>query len=206
MPGKKIKIFSCVLILFLSLLLPPLCYAHRVHLFAWVQGDRVHTDSTFPTKKKVVGGMVRVYDPSGAKLLEGKTDEKGAFSFKIPKRTDLRIVLETSMGHRTEFLLPAEEIKDMKEKPLLTDKIKDGDHVSPATLQEDMEQIRKIMEEVIDSRLRPITGKLARLEKERGPRLTDIIGGIGYILGLMGLVLYFKSRRERSNDEISGNG
>ena len=156
--------------------------------------------------KKVVGGMVRVYDPSGAKLLEGKTDEKGAFTFKIPKRTNLRIVLETSMGHRAQFLLPAQEIKGLEEKPLLTDKIKDPDHVSPATLQGDMEQIRKMLEEVIDSRLRPITGKLAMLEKERGPRMTDIIGGIGYIFGLMGLVLYFKSRRERSKDEISGNG
>jgi len=53
-----------------------------------------------------------VFDLSGNKLLEGKTNDNGEFSFKIPKKADLRIVLEATMGHKTEYILKADEIPD----------------------------------------------------------------------------------------------
>jgi len=37
--------------------------------------------------------------------------------------------------------------------------------------------------------------EVALLHQEKGPSLTDIIGGIGYIIGIMGLLMYFKARR-----------
>jgi nickel transport protein len=32
---------------------------------------------------------------------------------------------------------------------------------------------------------------------DRGPGLTEIMGGIGYIIGLVGLALYFSNRRRK---------
>jgi nickel transport protein len=37
---------------------------------------------------------------------------------------------------------------------------------------------------------------LATIQEERGPGLTEIIGGIGYIFGVMGLILYLKGRKK----------
>jgi nickel transport protein len=37
--------------------------------------------------------------------------------------------------------------------------------------------------------------KLIRDTRKDGPSITEIIGGIGYIFGLFGLVMYFKSRK-----------
>jgi nickel transport protein len=171
-------------------------HAHRVYLYAWVEGDVVHTEGYFGGKKKAIGGTIDVFDPSGKKLLEGKADEKGEFSFKIPQKTDLRIVLEATMGHRAEYTLKAEEFagaKPASEQPSAQKTETPGRPVLPETV--DTEKIRKVVEEVLDARLKPLTRAVAELGKEKGPGFTEIIGGIGYILGLMGLVAYFKSRK-----------
>jgi nickel transport protein len=146
-------------------------------------------------KKKVRGGLVKVFDPSGRKLLEGKTDEKGKFSFKIPKNTDLRIVLEATMGHKAEFLLKADDVSGI-EKSQATTSDRKSEVPSSSVVKVDIEQVKLLMEETLDSRLRPILRTLATIQEERGPGLTEIIGGIGYIFGVMGLILYLKGRKK----------
>ena len=114
MPGKKRgfpelgRIPVIILVLFFTSL--DTVHAHGVYVFARVDGDRILTESYFSDERKVKDGVIRVYDPSGALLLAGKTDENGLFSFTVPQRTDLKIVLEASMGHRAEYLLKANEL------------------------------------------------------------------------------------------------
>ena len=86
-------------------------HAHRVNVFAWVEGDTVYTESRFPGGKAVKEGQIVVFDEvTGEKLLEGRTDESGAFSFQVPRRVSLRIELTAGMGHKNEWIVPAEEI------------------------------------------------------------------------------------------------
>ena len=80
-------------------------WAHKVNLFAYVEGGKVYTESYFPDGKKVEGGMIEVLDSSGHKLLEGKTDSQGLFSFPLPKKEDLTLVLDATMGHKNSFVL-----------------------------------------------------------------------------------------------------
>ena len=75
-------------------------WAHKVNVFAWVEGDTVFVEGYFPGGKKSQDSLVEVFNPAGTKLLEGRTNKKGEFSFKIPERTDLKIVLTSSMGQR----------------------------------------------------------------------------------------------------------
>ena len=121
--------------------------------------------------------------------------KKGKCSFKIPQKTDLRIVLEASTGHRAEYTLKVEEMLDTAVIPDAvkeTDKLRDS---SPGSVQTDLEQIKTVMEKAVDDRLKPIVRMLARIQEEKGPGFNEIIGGIGYIFGLMGIVIYFKSRK-----------
>jgi len=85
--------------------------AHRVNLFAWVEGDTVHVESKFSGGKKVKAGKVIVTDPQGNELVKGTTDEKGEYAFKIPQKTDLTIVLIAGTGHRAEWTIAASEIQ-----------------------------------------------------------------------------------------------
>lgn len=170
-------------------------FAHKVYIFAWVEGDRVYTDSYFPDKRKVIGGAVEVFDPAGRKLVEGKTDEQGAFSFKVPQRSDLKIILNATMGHRAEFTLKAEEIPEDIAK---TVKEPEGHETVTGTRVEmnaDLKDLESVIKKNLEEKLKPIERKLAQLQEDRGPGFTEVIGGIGYIFGLMGIVLYFKNRR-----------
>ena len=169
--------------------------AHKVYLYAWVEGDTVYTESYFGSKKKVQGGLIQVFNLSGEKLLEGHTDEKGEFSFKVPQKTDLRIVVEASMGHKNEYVLKADELWDSVPAP--TEKPETHQDKAKPGKQVEAEQLQTVVEKALDSRLKPIIRELAKIRREKGPGLTEIIGGIGYIFGLMGVVLYFWSRKNR---------
>ena len=60
----------------------------------------------------------------------------------------------------------------------------------------DREEIKAMIDESLDRKLAPIINMLAE-SYDRGPRLTDVIGGIGYICGLVGVALYFANRRRK---------
>ena len=107
--GRIVSVFCvCLCLVFVSV--PAL--AHKVTIFAWVEGDTVHTQSKFSGGRRAQNSTVVVYDMDGNQLLEGKTDENGEFSFKIPKKTGLKVVLKASMGHMAEWTIPAEEITE----------------------------------------------------------------------------------------------
>ena len=85
--------------------------AHGVNVFAWVEGDTVYVESKFSGGKRVKAGRIIVTDPQGAELVKGTTNEEGEFSFKVPKKTDLKIVLLAGAAHRAEWTVSAAEIE-----------------------------------------------------------------------------------------------
>jgi nickel transport protein len=188
-------------------------FAHKVTIFAWVDGDTIHTQSKFSGGKRVKGSLVVVFDSEGNSLLEGKTDENGMFSFKIPQKTELKVVLKASMGHMAEWKIPAEEItgsgsesntpETVEKAPVKTsigagsESIKtDEDVLKPATIGLGREEVEEIIDASLDKKLAPIYDMMAKTY-DRGPGLTEIMGGIGYIIGLAGLALYFSNRRRK---------
>ena len=191
------QVFSAALLLLLIMCGATNALSHRVYLYAWVEGNTVYTESYFGSKKKVQGGLIEVYDLSGKKLLEGRTNAQGEFSFKVPQMTDLRIEVEASMGHKAEYLLKVEELPGVSESEAEPDKIEESKKASVSTVSVDAAQIRTIVERALDSRLKPIIWELVQIRKEKGPGLSEIVAGIGYIFGLMGVVMYFRSRKNR---------
>ncbi len=139
--------------------------------------------------------MIQVFGPEGNKLLEGRTNEKGEFSFDIPQRTDLRIVLNAAMGHKGEYLLKADELGGAFSPKTVAKGPKQATKAAASQVGVSEEKIRAIVEQALDSRLQPIARSIAKMREEKGPGFTEVVGGIGYIIGLMGIVLYFKSRK-----------
>jgi len=52
--------------------------AHKVNVFAYVEGDRVIVEGYFSGNAKAQDSLVQIIDETGKKLLEGKTDKKRA--------------------------------------------------------------------------------------------------------------------------------
>jgi len=181
--------------------------AHNVMIFAWVDGDMVHTQSKLSSGKKAKGATVVVLDSEGNQLLEGKTDDNGEFSFKVPKKTDLTIVLNASMGHRAEWKIPAEKIKEVGAGVEAGTKggVECPKRHQPGTgcpgkvaVSLTKKEIEDLVDESLDRKLAPIVEMLAE-SVDNGPGITEVIGGISYIFGLVGVALYF-ARRPRSKE------
>ena len=193
--GYNIR-FSFIILFLTSIILigsnvPAL--AHKVIIFAWVEGNTVFTESKFSGGKKAINARVEIFDKDGKKLLEGKTDNKGEFSFKIPKLTDLRIVLNAAMGHKAEWTVPESEIREAGN---ILEKKSAVEPSGPTTVGLSKEEVKKIVEDSLDKKLRPIVRMITE-SKNTKPSLTEIIGGIGYIFGLIGVALYFKNRGKK---------
>lgn len=192
-------------------LIPFSAQAHRLSVFAWVEGDAAHVESKFSGGKSVQGACVVVKGPDGADLIEGKTDDNGMFSFRIPRKTDLKVVVSAGMGHQGDWTIRADEIEaagsgampgDSKNAgdaapetpvaPSSTPPADEQDEAPPAEIS--TEAVQTAVARVLDQKLTPVIRMLADQREAIGA--TEIFGGIGYIFGLFGVAAYVASRRK----------
>jgi nickel transport protein len=219
--NKINKLFEILVLSLFFLFITSPVNAHRVIIFGWVDGGMIHTESKFSGGKRVQNGTVIVSDAEGKHFLEGKTNDQGEFSFKIPEKTDIRIELLAGMGHKAEWTIPTEEIGAMpantaataaslksdaeqSEKRVGSSLIHERSSPTPpdkktqpmSASEMNSEAIQAAVEKALDKKLKPLLKMLAE-NQASGPTLRDIIGGIGYILGLMGMAAYFHYRRKK---------
>ena len=57
------------------------------------------------------------------------------------------------------------------------------------------QQIREIISRQLDAKLQPLIKEMATCRDE-GSTISDILGGIGYILGLVGMGAYIRYRKD----------
>jgi nickel transport protein len=197
----------------ISLQLAGSAIAHRVNVFAWAEGDLVYVECKFSGGKKVVGGTITVSDSSGVVLLTGRTNDQGEFSFKRPQPTDLKIILNAGMGHRAEWTLPADdghaghpaddsqaEKADARTKPISPENPINHQQAQTQTAVyagPSRAEIEAIVEKALDKKMKPVFEMLAE-SNAKGPGISDIIGGIGYIIGLVGIAAYFHNRKKKN--------
>jgi nickel transport protein len=207
----------CLTVCLLLALWSQAAWAHKVNVFAYAEGDKVHTQSYFNDGSPAVSSTIEVYDASGKKLLEGRTDKAGEFAFTPPVRADLLIVLIASMGHKGEFTLKAADLpaapgKAMDKKPEAAKAAPQAGPAKPAAKAAppaaaspkvaaqgglDEARLRAIINESLDARLAPLARMIARQSEQEHISVSEVVGGIGYIFGLAGVAAWFASRRKR---------
>ncbi len=198
-------------VLALLLVMASTAYAHRVVLFAWIEGDTVYTQSKFPGGAKVSEGAITVLDDAGRELLTGKTDRQGEFSFPlktVPSVSAIKIVLNAGMGHQGSWELTREEVgralgvdggpssddkrpEDLTQpQPVRPEAAENRPVDNDLSLKSEAE-LRKIVEEAVDRKLSPVMEILISIREEMAIGLDDVVAGLGYILGLAGLLAWF---------------
>ena len=202
---KTFVLILCLLSSVFCLLGTP-AQAHKVRIFAYGEGNTIVGESAFSGGRTPKNSEIIVQDAAGTRrLLTCRTDEQGQFRFPIPQearrdKLDLRIIINAGEGHRGEWLLKADEyLADGESESDSTSNQEKVAVATPAgstrqTISPDEELIRRVVEEAMDKKLGPIKRMLAE-GRDQGPNLQDILGGIGYILGLAGIIAYFKSRK-----------
>jgi len=186
-------------ILAVSLAAAP-AHAHKVMVLGYLEGGQVRLEGYFADGKKAEDSLVEVFDAEGRKLLEGKTDGEGKFSFRMPDIPEVKIVLSASMGHRAECTVRGEASPPRGTAGKVPAAATTGKPAGMAPSAADSpavgeDRIRAIVSEERDRKIAPLTREIALLGRDR-PSFRDVAGGIGYIAGIAGLLMYFKSRRK----------
>jgi len=209
----KNKLYLILIFTFLIIIMMDVSvFAHKVNVFAYVEGEKIYTESYFNDGKKCIDSKIEVFDNQGNKLLEGLTDKEGKFSFEVSSENgDLKIVLTASMGHRAEYTIRTDELRDTMgsieesiEKPIFSEKrdesslaemiSEEKEAISPEISSLDLNEIRSLIEDALDEKLKPIMTEIKKSQEDKiSP--TEIIGGIGYIIGIFGIIAYFLSRK-----------
>ncbi len=146
--------------------------AHGMKLFAVAEGRELKGSVYFVGGADAVGVEVRLLTAAGRELGRTTTDDQGAFVLPLTEHCDLELVAQTADGHRADYKIPQSELPSPA--GMAAPASADADAVEQAEL----ESLRR--------RLR---------EQDRQVRMRDILGGIGYIVGILGIIAYLKAGR-----------
>ncbi len=173
--------------------------AHKVSTYAYREGDKIFGECYFVDGSPCKNSKVEIYDAKGNKIFETTTDEKGKYSFTIKEKGTLRIVISAGEGHKAEYKL--EGIREKIEKKEAIDNVSLKKEIQSTTPQQsiDKEEIRKIIDETLDSKLQGLRMEIMDLRKQMDKvTLKDVIGGIGYILGVWAIIMLLKRKKNAS--------
>jgi nickel transport protein len=204
----KKNLYLIILVLFFTL--PSISFAHKVRVFAYVNGDRIEGEAAFSGNRWARNSKIIVKAQNDSKIIHTcLTNENGKFDFLIPEQAkknnlDLLIIVNAGEGHQGEWLLQANEYLSSDKEHLVThshvnetsDDILKPDDKRFETV--DRKLLKEVIGEVIDEKLAPVKHMIAKTQNQE-PGLRDILGGIGYIIGLAGIIAYFKSEDKRKD-------
>jgi nickel transport protein len=189
-------------------------HAHKVRIFAWEESGIVNTEVKFSGGRPAKNAQISVTSVQDKQeLLTGTTDSEGLFSFPVPdaaktNQYNLEITVNSGDGHKNSWLLnaadylqvtgktPRQQPESPSPSPLQAAKQVPPEQQNSTVVVIDQEQLSQIIESALDRKLGPIKRSLAEQQNNK-PSLQNILGGIGYILGLAGIAAYFKSQNKQ---------
>ena len=196
------KTWTCplpVLLLLLTALLPSPAYAHKLNVFASAEGKTIEGKVYFSGGSPAQNVIVTAFGPAGQQIGQTKTNDEGRFVLEPRFRCDHRLLADTGDGHGGEYILTASVLpKDLPPLPITEagqtntkpspPERADAGPTSAVSLSAD--QIEQLHAEIV------------RLEQqlnayENRLRITDILAGIGYIVGITGAAYYYLGARRK---------
>lgn len=178
---------------------PNASHAHRIIVFAWAESETVFVESKFSNGKKVNQGDVTVRRTEQDILLTGKTDDQGRFSFQVSQPESLIIEVKGGPEHLGIWHMAIEDWEGQS-FPEASSELADFTTLTTSSSSEkplclDEAQLRNIINEELDKKTRPILRTIGAITESR-PNFQDILGGFGYVLGLVGLGAYLHYRKK----------
>lgn len=174
-------------------------HAHKVNVFAYLEGNQIYVQGYFMDGKKAKNSTVIVYGEKGERLREGVTNEAGEYVFPVSAKQGIRVVLNAGQGHQAEYALSADELAGGGAAPAGS-----AAEVSPAaeTMGVDVvnqpatggDDMAAVVRHAVQAGILPLAREIDELKERRS--FSDILGGIGFIVGILGLFAYVKSRKQ----------
>jgi nickel transport protein len=161
-----------------------------MEVFATVEGKTIQGKAGFHDGTPARNAEVKAYDAAGEEIGRTKTDDQGIFSLEARFRCDYRLLVDTNDGHGGEYTILAKNLPDglPPHGPAIASVEQahvhpesDLDHSHDSALIKEIHADVDALQEQLD-------------QYEHRIRFRDILGGIGFIVGLAGLAYGFYYR------------
>lgn len=170
--------------------------AHKMKVFASATGAEVSGYAYFNGDSRAVRTTVTVQGAEGTLVFAGQTDDQGRFSFQATRRMDHVITVDGGDGHAASFTITAAELPASLPAaagavaPVLS-------APAPAALAptDGEGDLRAFIDQSIARQIRPLREQLDAYQEKIWWH--DVIGGIGYIVGVAGLAFGWANRKPR---------
>jgi len=171
-------------------------FAHKIHVFATADGAEISGSVYFSGGGEAAGVAVEVLGPEGAPLGRVTTDGDGEFTWRAAFRADHTFSAETPDGHGASYTVSAAELPDSLPPfaggSSVSVEAAPVQEAASAAAASDGDLAARI--ELLGKQVREMRRQLDRFQERRS--LQDILGGVGYIIGVAGVAFYLAARRE----------
>ena len=198
-----LSIIRCSLIFLILLFLLNLeAFAHKINLFITQVENRLEGEGFFADGSPCKNCEITVFDPSEKEILKIKTDEKGKFSFSLPEKVErVKIILSAGEGHIVEKTVTIK--RESKEKKDISKIEADKKRESENNLLVD-EKLKESFTELnsriinLEAEVKALREEMLNLRKDMQKiAYRDIIGALGYLLGIFAIIYFFKNRNSK---------
>lgn len=182
---------------FLILFFSSTAIAHNVVGGVYVNGFDIEGEVGFSNGAMAKKGtIVKVFDVTGASLGEVLTDEQGFFIFTAKQHITHVFDINLGAGHRLKMHLPAQELPDSLDS-LVKVNTNQSFQITKIETPQDATPITLLMlEKALAKQIKPLRKEIQALKIKSG--LRDIIGGIGYIFGLLALLAFLRDHQKKA--------
>lgn len=191
--ARSLRLAALILAGVLVLVGPAL--AHRLKLFATVEGTVISGRAFFVGGGSPGGATVTIRDGAGTVVATVTTDADGAFRWTAPGADAYRLQVDVGDGHGAEASIAAERfaghsapVRAPAEPPTVAEPPPGACTGSPTTAD-----LAAMIDDAVARQIRPLLE--ATVEADARVRFNDVVGGLGAILGIFGTALWVAGRR-----------
>lgn len=181
----------------LILLYAPLpAYAHKVIAGVFPSGKAIEGEIGFSNGDMAANTEVIITAPDGSALGRATTDADGFFLFTPTKAVTHKFHADLGAGHIVDVTMVAEDVaRILGVKATNTTNAAESTTTNAARPTEALSaEAQQAIATAVRDEIRPLRREIAAYREHNN--LQNILGGIGYIIGLFGLAFYLAARRK----------
>ncbi|WP_404426664.1 hypothetical protein [Thalassospira australica] len=194
--------------------------AHSLHVFAMGSGDVIDGYAYFGGGVRPHDAEIQLLDGTDRVIFAGKTNDQGEFKLRVSHRQDYVIEANSGDGHIASFKINGNELSDhlpsgnedinidvsqidtassFQSEKTRTSSTTIAMDRSNAMITLSRDELDSLVDAAVSRHFRPLREQLVAYEDK--VRFSDLLGGIGVIVGIFGAFAWFQAARSRSNQE-----
>ncbi|NMM43071.1 cobalt ABC transporter permease [Rhodospirillaceae bacterium KN72] len=180
--------------------------AHKVIASVFRSGTAIEGEIGFSNGDMAANHLVEVFDAVGNKIGETQTDDEGFFTFTPTEPVTHVFRADLGAGHVAEVAMEASEIATLlgkaeaaaaelaQEQAVESAVQKAAPGGAAVVVAALTEEEKEAIADVVRDEVRPLRREIAAYKEHNN--FQNILGGVGYIVGLFGVAFYVAARRK----------